>query len=308
MGLFARKELSPPDEALTMLTAQQAQRLRSLVRDAFARRGVEVAVLADHVRDDAGREFGLWNLAALCSGARREREWPAVVEDHVDRVLRVMGGPEEVQDLDPAQVPASVHLRLYDAEGVPDRLPFSYAQELAPGLLELLAVDLPESVALLTDEDVERLGGLADLRRAGLANLRAVRELEHEVVRRDDGSRVDLVMGDSFFTASLALVLPDLVRQTTGEQVPEDGALVCLPFRHQVAFHLLRDVSVVPTLSAMTGFAVHGYSEGAGPVSPWVFWWRQGTWTRLSRAEDDGEVVVTVPPDFAEVLNRLVAL
>lgn len=307
MGLFGRREdAAPPDEALEMLTRPQASHLRVLVRDAFAQRGLEVTVLPDHVRDDAGREFGLWNLAALCAGARREREWPAIVEDHVDRILRVMDAPDPLQTMSDEQVLASVFVRLYAADGLPEGMTGSYAEELAPGLLELLTVDLPESVAVLRDEDVQRFGGAPRLRQAGLRNLSQVGDLDHDVLRREDGTRLDVVMGDSFFTASLALVLPELVRRTTGETQLDDGVLVCMPFRHQIAFHVVRDGSVVPTLSTMASFALSGYEEAPGPLSPWVYWWRAGMWTQLSGSDGDEALVVRVPPELRDVLERLV--
>lgn len=310
MGLFDRRKRSvqaaPPDAALEVLDQEQAARLRVLVREAFARRGVEVTVLPDHARDDAGREFGLWNLAALCAGARRERDWPAIVDDHVDRVLRVMDAPDPVETMSQEQALAAVFLRLYGADGVPDGMRGAYAEELAPELLALLTVDLPESVAVLRDEDVDRLGGRERLREAGLRNLAAVQDLEHEVLERADGARLDVVTGDSFFTASLAILLPELVRRTTGETDLDDGVLVCVPFRHQVAFSVVRDASVIPTLSAMASFALGSYQEAPGPVSPWVYWWRGGTWTQLSGSDDDGALAIRVPPELQDVLERLV--
>ncbi|MGI8538124.1 MAG: hypothetical protein ACR2K2_16975, partial [Mycobacteriales bacterium] len=51
------RDTSPRDAALPVLTEQQAQRLRSLVRQAFAELGVEATVFADHLRDAQGREF-----------------------------------------------------------------------------------------------------------------------------------------------------------------------------------------------------------------------------------------------------------
>jgi hypothetical protein len=47
------------DDALTFLTVTDAAVVRSLVREAFAERGLEVSMYPDHARDAAGREFGL---------------------------------------------------------------------------------------------------------------------------------------------------------------------------------------------------------------------------------------------------------
>ena len=49
-----------------------------------------------------------------------------------------------------------------------------YARQVVPGLLEVLAVDLPESVVTLSKDDLSGLGSLAELLERGRANLRAL--------------------------------------------------------------------------------------------------------------------------------------
>lgn len=60
------------------LTVGQAQRLRELVRTAWASAGREVTVHSDHVTDADGAEFGLWNLATLVAEAPA-RDWPGIM-------------------------------------------------------------------------------------------------------------------------------------------------------------------------------------------------------------------------------------
>lgn len=308
MGLFRKKaaESVEPDEALPFLTVPQADRLRVLVRTAFAERGLEADVFADHLRDNQGRTFGLWNVAANCHGAEGgEREWPAIVDDHLTRLLVAMDAPDLVSQMGRLEeVARSVHVRLYESAGIPDGGSYTYGVELVPGVVELLAVDFPESVAMMTDGDVERLGGRVPLRRAGLANLARVEDLEHEVLRRPDGTRFDVVMSDSVYTSSLVVLLPELLERVLGSSEAPYGVFVCMPFRHQVAVHVLRDASAVPTLQSMTGFAVDGFDEGAGALTPFVYWWHQGSWTQVSRLVD-GELRIEVGPELAEVLERV---
>jgi len=104
------RDTSPRDAALPVLTEQQAQRLRSLVRQAFAELGVEATVFADHLRDAQGREFGVANLAAICAAAEQGRDWPGIVEDHVARMLRIMDGPQPLDDMNPEQIRASARV------------------------------------------------------------------------------------------------------------------------------------------------------------------------------------------------------
>ena len=64
------------DDHLPFLTVAEADRVRFLVRQAFAGYGREVVVHAGHLRDDQGGEFGLWNVAAACHEAPRgEPAW-----------------------------------------------------------------------------------------------------------------------------------------------------------------------------------------------------------------------------------------
>lgn len=86
MGLFKRPvHVSPPDPDLPLTTDGAAQ-LRILVRQAFAGAGIEVVALSDHVVDAQGRQFGLRDLADVCSPLP-ESDWPEVVTRHVANLL-----------------------------------------------------------------------------------------------------------------------------------------------------------------------------------------------------------------------------
>lgn len=83
--MFRRKRQDerqePPDEVLSFLTRSEAQQVRVLVREAFGERGREVIVYADHVVDEGGVQYGLWNVAAACRSAEGGRRpgltwWP----------------------------------------------------------------------------------------------------------------------------------------------------------------------------------------------------------------------------------------
>lgn len=306
MGLLSRrKDESGPDPYLTMLTVAQADRLRALARSTLADHGLETAVHPDHLVDADGREFGLWNLAASVAGDK-ERRWPGLVAQHLSRLLAAMDGPDALATMSAEQVEAAVFARLYDEGGLPDPSRYAYADEVAPGVRVLLAVDLPDTVALLADEEVARFGGADALLAAGLRNLDRL-EPDHDSLRGPDGASFEVVTGDDVFTASLALRLPDVVRRATGETDLSDGVLLCVPFRHQLAFSVVRDASAVPTLAAMVQLALDGHAEGAGPVSPWLYWWHAGSWSQVSRWDEDrGEVVVELPQGLQEVLERVV--
>lgn len=313
MGLFRRKARrdprdTPRDTGFSFFSVHEAALFRSRVREAFAERGLEVDVFEGAVVDNAGRQFGLGNLAAVChNDDRGVRVWGELIHRHVEMVLRTIEGPSALDTLPPAQIRAQLYPRVIRGDGL-DAENFGYARYVAPGLYELLALDLPESVMMLTDDALGRLGDAGPLRDRAMANLRDLPVEGMETVEDDSGMRFEVVVGDSFYTASRVLALDSVVRQATGQQLTEYGALVAMPFRHQLAFHVIRDTSVIPSLTGMAVFAASGYADTPGAISPYVYWWHGGTITQLSREADDGDgLQLVVDDDFQELLEHLVA-
>ncbi|WP_066938192.1 hypothetical protein [Streptomyces sp. NBRC 110611] len=311
MGLFRRGPKRDPREVVrdaefSFFSEREGGVFRSQVRQAFAEQGLEVTAYAGVVTDAAGRQFGLGNLAAVCHRDRRgERGWPVLIRDHVGKVLRTMDGPQPLEILSEDEIRACLYPRVVAQETLPASLSFRYGREPAPGLREVLALDLPEAVQMLGEDALSDLGEVAELRIRALNNLRALPVEGHETVRRGDGTTFEVVLGDSFFTASRVLVLGELVPRITGTPLAPDGALVALPFRHQLAFHRIHDAQVIPALQAMAQFAAAGYEDAAGAISPRVFWWRRGVMTPLSEPDGDGLRVV-LDGEFRQLLERLV--
>ncbi|MGW0464650.1 hypothetical protein ACWDX6_05135 [Streptomyces sp. NPDC003027] len=312
MGLFRRGprrdgDDAPRDPEFTYFSEREAALFRGQVREAFAELGLEVAVYADLVSDDSGRQFGLGNLAAVCHNDRRgPRAWPEIVRRHVSLVLRTLDGPSALDTLLPEQIRAQLYPRVVSGEGI-DPASFGYARTVAPGLYEVLALDLPESVMMLTDQALEPLGDLQHLRDRAMGNLRGLPVEAHETVRDADGMCFEVLLGDSFYTASRVLDLDAVVQRVTGRPLTEHGALVAMPFRHQLAFHPIRDTTIVAALGAMASFAASGYEDTPGAISPYVFWWRGGTLTQLSERDGDGgDLRIVVGDDFQELLEQLI--
>ncbi|WP_330173066.1 hypothetical protein OG875_05315 [Streptomyces sp. NBC_01498] len=315
MGLFRRGPRrdgreTPRDPEFSFFSTDEAAHFRSQVRQAFAERGLEVTLYADMATDSAGRQFGLGNLAAVCHhDDRGPRVWGDLIRRHAGMVLRTMDGPSALDTLPPEQIRAQLYPRVISGDSL-DAQAFGYARSVAPGLYEILALDLPESVMMLTDEALEPLGPLPELRARALGNLRQLPVEGRETVK-DGDMRFEVVMGDSFYTASRVLALDGLVHQVTGRTLGPDGALVAFPFRHQLAFHAIRDATVIPSLNAMASFAASGFEDAPGAISPYVYWWRGGTLTQLSDRDEGnteaGGLRIVVGDDFQDLLERLVS-
>ena len=180
-------------------------------------------------------------------------------------------------------------------------------RQFLPGVVELLALDLPESVAMYTHENAARLGGYAALREHAIRNLR---ELPVEQVERVDGPRgaaFHVLTDDSVYTAGTALLLPGLAERLTGDGPGELGWLMCVPNRHQVAWHCVLDDTVFGAVEGMATFARAAFGDAPGAISPHVYWSDGTTVDQLTQQDEAGRVSVVVPPRFQEVLERIVA-
>lgn len=296
-------EGEPRDEAFAFFTTAQAAVFRDLVRQGFAEAGLEVTAYADHVVDSSGRVFGLGNVAAECHNDERgESAWREVTRRHTDRIVRAMDAPSPFDTMTRAELYAATYVRLMPAQDL-RHVRTTYAREVGHDIREVLNVDLPESVATFLDEHVERFGPLADLRRAGLANLRTVTFDQHEVLEHQ-GGRVDILLGDSMFVASTLVVLADVLAGLGLPPPGPRGVFVAVPFRHQLAFHVLGDRTAIPSLNVMAAFARAGFDDAPGPVSPDVFWWRDGALEKLTENGPDG-IRIDVGPELTEVLDEL---
>jgi hypothetical protein len=305
MPIFGNRHPSdePHDETFAFFTTSQAALFRDLVRQGFAEAGLEVTAYADHVVDASGRVFGLGNVAAECHNDERgERAWREITSRHTDRIVRATDAPSPFDTMTRAELYAATYPRLMSSQDL-RQVQVTYAREVAEGIREVLNVDLTESVATFLDEHVERFGPLEDLRRAGLANLRTVTFDQHEVLEHQ-GGRVDILLGDSMFVASTLVVLPEVLAGLGLPAPGPRGVFVAVPFRHQLAFHVLQDATAIPSLNVMAAFARAGFDDAPGPVSPDVFWWRDGALDKLTVNDPDG-IRIDVGPELADVLDEL---
>jgi hypothetical protein len=304
VGLFSRKpkDTSPPDEALTFFTEQEAREFRSLMREAFAERGLEVQIHPDHAVDGAGRSFGFWNAGATCHGERRSR-WPGTVRDHVRRVLADLDAPDPFDGLTPDDARRTAYARLYSASFLPSLEPYPH-RDFAPGLVEMLALDLPETVTVFQHEAAAAAGGWERVRAAGVENLRRLPVEALETLPGDGGGSFTVLLGESVYTGSRALLMPGLAADVAQETVGDHGWLLSVPNRHQVAWHVVRDKSVVGALNGMARFTVMGYEDAAGSLSPHVYWWNGSEYEQLTEIHDGG-IVIQPTERFLEVLEEL---
>jgi hypothetical protein len=282
MGLLKRS--TPPlyDEHMTYFTVAQADEFRRLVARSFAAVGRDVDVHPDRIEDRGGTTIGLWNIGALCAGADA-REWPQLIDDHV----RLVATPaRDLADVSEAEFASGLTMRLVEAGSVPNPDALGYARLVAPGLLEVLAVDLGDAVATPSREELSGRGTLAGLVALGRDNLRTL--LEGDTVRsgtvgrNGTRGRFTALRGESLFTGSLALVLPETMKRFTGDEDWGRGVLVAVPSRHELLYRLIDAPDARLALQQMVRAASLGFHGDVGHLSPDVFWVRKQKWVQVT--------------------------
>ncbi|MGB3441876.1 MAG: hypothetical protein WBA97_24285 [Actinophytocola sp.] len=172
-----------------------------------------------------------------------------------------------------------------------------YALETVPGTLEIVMLDLPEMMVTFNDEEVARRGH-DRLRAAGLRNLAKERPQAQLV----DGL---YVLTGSDYTASTALVLPEMIVNVSGETEFPNGVLVSMPERQLLTYHIPRDESLHIALQAMINVTLDEFDEGHKPISRHVYWWYRGEFTMVTSFDEDGTVNVHVDGPFGDVVERV---
>ncbi|UWX96880.1 hypothetical protein N2K95_14775 [Arthrobacter zhaoxinii] len=286
------------------MSASTAHEFRMLAREVFAELGLEVGIYPDHAEDSSGRKYGFWNIAAICNPEPRT-VWRSLIAAHLQRLLTGFDGPDPFDIVPPAEIPARTFARLYEESALPP-LDGHPHREFAPGVIEMLALDLPDTVATFRHENARTFGGWEALRQQGIANLRALKVERLETLTPPGGGSFSALIGSSFYTASRAILLPSLATELTGKRVRgEFGWLMSVPNRHQVAWHVIEDSSVIGAVNGMASFTAAGYSDSPGPVSPHVYWWNGTGYEQLTEVSDEGTVRIRVGQGFQAVLESV---
>lgn len=295
---FHRREPVPPE--LNFLSEEQwaalAKEVDKVAKRVGGRREGSV------VRFAAGELVNLGNLARISLQLPR-KAWVA----EIDRFLSVFLHDVEPLDViraDPVAARAQLRVRPYPEETFDDA-PFGVvSRPLAGELLDVLCLDFPDRVAMVNDEMLEALGGSRDeLLDVGLANVRAEGPPEFADRLDADGVGIYLFHGDSFYSATWGRWADVLV-----PGIGEYGALVAMPYRHEVLVHALQNgKGAAQAPAAMLWLADAGISDGPGPVSAELFWWRDGRLTHLEGGVDEEGIRFAPSPEYLDAMEALIA-
>ncbi|MCI0684440.1 MAG: hypothetical protein L0Y71_20200 [Gemmataceae bacterium] len=245
---------------------------------------------------DAGGHEQVLGLENLYRRLRREERttWPGLIVEMLRSVP-----PESSSTVNLNEVAERILLRLG-----PPFAPATEGKEIwyqplvGKRLGVTLVVDYPNSMSYVSVQQIAESGQDAAvwLDRA-VANLRG-KTPENCVnqIHEESGLR-HCEVGDAY-DSSRAMLLDWMI---PGH---DDGFFVALPGRDQllvlpVAKDALGHIAWLRALASRTHETV------PYPISGEIFWVRQGVWRLFSVSIDKDQVIVTPPPEFTEVLQRL---
>ena len=303
------------DKALPFLTVQQADRVRSLLSEALAERGLQVTVFNDHLRAADGREFGVWNVASRCHAAgRSESAWRPVINDHVDKLMASFAAGDPFKGLSEEDLRTRTYTRLWQRDAMPGGASEYPSVEFVPGVLEVITLRIPGGVAPFHRDRVEEYGGWERLHDLGRANLAACEPEGVEFMTTKEGATFVVARGESTFTASLALLMPgfadpvERVLDHLHDDGPADeslGWLLAVPNRHELVWHTIRDEQAISAWVGMTLFAPMAHADSPGPLSPHVFWWSGEGYRQVTSYTEDGRITGVLDRQLLERLEKV---
>ncbi|MDM8084476.1 hypothetical protein QUV83_06855 [Cellulomonas cellasea] len=296
MGWFGRRkgeQEGPADEALPMLTVEQAARFTAAAQRAFAEAGMETVLDGGVLRASEG-VLPLHSIATRAA-AVPEREWPALLAQHAGVMAPALRGsldPEPIRD-------EQVYLRVLERDAIPGGM--EVGDDVAGDLVAVLGVDYPDRVETLSGaKAVDKLGGWESVRETGLRNLRALAAEQVKAYALNTGGDLHVSTG-GYFHASRLLVLGDVLAADFKLERPRHGVLVAAPNHSLIIVHPIEGLSVLDAMRTLIGMAAD-QSNGPGGLSDNVFFWRDGVLEQVTRRSEDGGVTVAATGAFGEVL------
>jgi hypothetical protein len=303
MGFLRRVFRAPTaPEWASFMTAEQYRAFEVvLAADLRARRWTwrqdGDGLFVDGAPGEGPAAYGLTNIAQLCAAIDRAA-WPTAIAEHFDHLASLhVPGTDADDAMAWVRVRGLLKLRLFPAEAATQHEMVTYP--LAPSIVASLAVDFPTTVATPGRDGIADWPPVDELYEIAIANLRAEPPPQVDVVG-DPLAPIQVVLDDSFFTASRLLLLPEGV-----DMGGAPDAIVAIPNRHTLLVHPLRDANAVLAVNTMTQLAARMCAAGPGSIVPDVFWWHTGALTVIPSQTSRKGIDIFPPAAFVERLNGL---
>jgi len=248
-------------------------------------------------------QVALENLARACHSMPRAK-WSREVQNFL-RGFVPDGSvdPLAVIQADPVAAQELLRVRPYPVETFEGLEYHPVSAPLAGGLHDILCLDFPDRVAMLNQEMAAAFSIDAEtLLARGLANVRAEpAPAEIDRIEVEPGVAIEIFADESFYAVTWARWIDALI-----PGLGPEGALVVMPTRHQIAVHPLRTArgaSAAP--GPLLQVAKVTIADGAGPVSPELFWWHAVQLVHLPGRITETGAELSPPEEYLAMLERL---
>ncbi len=296
MGLFRRrKDQQQPTDRIEWITRT--------ARQLFAERGIESTIEHGARPEDVtlvaadGQRYPLFNVFANTHDATAD-EASRKVAEHIDNLLDARSAVP-VEQLSAEQLRQQVRTRILPSEPTgPGEPTFGYARAFSDDLILALCVDYPTSVSFIADGDVDRLAlSLDELYAFGQLNT----DREPVDERLEPAPGIELIVGNSLFTASKAANLPAVIGASPF------GTLFTLPHRHMLIALPITGPDTVSAVEHLVGVTMHVLRTAPPPggvISADVLFSRNNEVTKVSSMDDEGAVSMVVDDRLQQALEE----
>jgi len=303
MGLFSRKKAGEDEPVAEPDDFDPIDNIALLAMIRFRVRGLEV----DVAEDSAGLDSALVDSSGTNRYALRglieqmlplspdSDEYHATLLQSVDSMIDMIAAPSIASFTDD-ELAASVRIRL-----LPDSFPPArqeYAQRVAPGLVTVLCIDHPTSIAYINDSELagRDVHALFD---AGFRNVMAepIDQVEEPV------PGIHLLSGESLFIATKAIGLGSLL----GTVLPPAplGVIVGMPHRHAMFVHVLTGPESIDVLGRLASAVAASAAEQPEParVSGSIYYWKDHVFEQAGGLGEDGSIHIWPSERLTAVLR-----
>ncbi|MEV0387115.1 hypothetical protein [Nonomuraea sp. NPDC050643] len=193
---------------------------------------------------------------------------PGAAADYADQATTAFErSTGQVQDIS-----ANLRVRLYTDDALGAMRDALVTRPLAPGLIETVVVDYPDSIMPL---ERSRLGGLTEDAVFGTALAHSLEEPHYADTDTVQGVQVTHVGGTHLFVGVHAHAL---LRHTG--RAPY-GALVSFPLPEYVLVHVIGEVHLFAAMETVQDLSRRLFESGEKGISPQLYWWRPGAYEEL---------------------------
>ncbi|MFB4297363.1 hypothetical protein [Actinomadura sp. NTSP31] len=283
MTRITRTPAAPAGSYMTM-NPNASDAIGMALVNAFAQRGYATALPDPDTiaitRRDGSQVRGSLAEWRRYAANRSPAELPAMAARYADQAVQAL-------EQGPAAAPAgggarrmleegSLRIRLYPENAFDERMRAALlTRPLAPGLLETVVADLPDSIVPLNRTD---LGDVTEDEAFGGALARSIEGEPHYVQATDmDGVKISHIGEQHRYIGAHVHAL----RRHFPGPLPF-GALVAFPLPEYVTVHEIGpDPHLVLAIKTVQDVAAQLAGSGERPVSPQVYWWRPGEYERM---------------------------